>query len=192
MDRLNPGYYTEDELKEAGVKSVGKNVRIAKNCTIVGLENILIGNNVRIDGFSTVIATGEGFLELGSYIHIGGHCTILASAGVVMEDYSCLSHGVRLFTKSDDYSGEFMTNPTVPTHLTNVYSGAIIIERHTIVGTQSCIMPDTRLAEGTAIGANSLVTKNTAAWSIYAGSPARKIKDRKRNPLELEKLIADE
>ncbi|WP_435952269.1 acyltransferase [Dryocola sp. BD626] len=189
MERFNPGYYTEADLKEAGIKSVGKNVLVARNCTIVGLGNIEIGNNVRIDGFTTLIAAGEGFIRLGSYIHIGGTSTLLASSGVVMDDFSCLSHGVKIYTRSDDYSGEFMTNPTVPASLTHVTSGTIIIGRHAIVGSQSSLLPNVHLAEGTAVGANSLVTKDTEAWSIYAGSPARRIKDRKRNPLQLERLI---
>lgn len=189
MDIFNPGYYTEEQLRTSGIKSVGKNVLIAKNCTIVGLDKITIGDNVRIDGFTTIIATGDGFLNMGSYIHIGGMTTILAGAGVVMHDYSGLSQGVKLYSKSDDYSGAFMTNPTVPGDLTNVTCGTVIIGRHVIIGSQSIVMPDIHIAEGTAVGANSLVTKSTEEWSIYFGSPAKKIKTRKRNPLELEKLI---
>jgi galactoside O-acetyltransferase len=189
MDRFNPGYYTEEQLNEAGIKSVGKNVRVAKNSTIVGLENITIGDNVRIDGFSTLVAAGEGYLAIGSWIHIGGTCTILASSGVIMHDFSCLSHGVKIYTRSDDYSGEFMTNPMVPASLTNVESGMVTVGRHAIVGSQSSLMPNVHLAEGSAIGAHSFVTTDTDAWSIYAGSPAKKIKSRKRNPLQLEQSI---
>jgi galactoside O-acetyltransferase len=50
-------------------------------------------------------------------------------------------------------------------------------------------MPNVHLAEGSAIGAHSFVTTDTDAWSIYAGSPAKKIKSRKRNPLQLEQSI---
>lgn len=186
---FNPGYYTEEELKASGIKSVGKNVLIAKNCTIVGLHNLTVGDNVRIDSFTTIIISAQGYFNIGSYVHIGGTTTILASSGVVMRDFSCVSHGVKIYTKSDDYSGEFMTNPTVPSHLTNVQCGEVVIGRHAIVGSQSSILPAVKLAEGTAVGAHSLVTKSTTAWAIYAGSPARKIKDRLRNPLELEKLL---
>lgn len=188
-EHFNPGYYDEDKLREFGIKSVGKNVLVAKNCTIVGLENITIGDNVRIDGFSTIIAAGDGFLDVGSYVHIGGYSAIFAGAGVTMKDFSGLSQSVKIYTKSDDYSGKFMTNPTVPAHLTGVVSGAVMIERHAIVGSQSIIMPGVNLAEGTAVGANSLIMKNTEEWSIYFGSPAKKIKNRKRNPLELEKEL---
>lgn len=189
MKRFNPGYYTEEELKDFGIKAAGTNVRIARNCTIVGLANISIGNNVRIDGFSTIIAPTAGCLNIGSHIHIGGYSTILAAAGVEMRDFCGLSQGVKIYSKSDDYSGEFMTNPMVPEHLTNVTSGAVVIGRHAIVGAQSIVLPGICLAEGTAVGANALVTKNTLEWSIYFGSPAKKIKDRQRNPLTLEKLL---
>ena len=35
-----------------------------------------------------------------------------------------------------------------------------------------------RLAEGTVVGAHSVVTKDTESFSIYAGIPARKIAER--------------
>lgn len=189
MNRFNPGYYTEEELRDFGIAAVGVNVRVARNCTIIGLANIRLGSNVRIDGFSTIIAPTAGCLHIGSYIHIGGYSTILAAAGIQMHDFCGLSQGVKIYTKSDDYSGEFMTNPMVPQQLTKVASGAVVIGRHAIVGAQSIVLPGIHLAEGTAVGANSLITKNTQAWSIYFGSPAKKIKDRKRNPLTLEKLL---
>jgi len=77
MSKLfDPGYYTENDLKGAGFKSIGRNVLIAKNCQIIGLENISIGNNVRIDGYSTLIAAGKGYINLGSFIHISSCCRL--------------------------------------------------------------------------------------------------------------------
>ncbi|ARA21896.1 TPA: acyltransferase [Proteus mirabilis] len=186
---FNPGYYTEAELSQFGFKNIGRNVSIAKNCTILGLNNIKIGNNVRIDGFTTIIANGKGFLDLGSYIHIGGYSAIFAGSGVIMKDFSGISQGVKIYTKSDDYSGNKMTNPTIPSNLTGVIEGEVILEKHVIVGSQSIILPGVTLREGTAIGANSLITKSTQEWCIYFGNPAKKIKTRQKKPLELEKEI---
>ena len=56
----------------------------------------------------------------------------------------------------------------------------LVIGKHSIVGAGSIIMPGASLAEGSSIGANSLVIKPTKAWSIFAGSPAKKIKDRQK------------
>lgn len=186
IERFDIGYYDEERLKDFGFKSLGTNVRIAKNCNIVGIANISIGNNVRIDAFSTIIAAGDGYLNLGSYIHIGGYSAIFAGAGVEMGDFSGISQGVKIYSKSDDYSGRFMTNPTLPSAYTGVIEGMVSIGRHAIIGSQSIIMPGVCVKEGVAVGANSLVTKTTEEWSIYFGSPAKKIKNRKRNPLELE------
>lgn len=186
---FNPGYFSEDELKEFGFRSVGKNVLIAKNCTIIGLENISIGNNVRIDGFSTITAAQSGYVDIGSYVHIGGYCAIFAGAGVVMKDFSGLSQGVKIYSTSDDYSGSVMTNPTVPVEYTGVIRKAVSVEKHAIVGSQTIIMPGVVVAEGCAVGANSLITKDTESWSIYFGSPAKKLKSRKKNIIDLENQL---
>ncbi|MFY9995308.1 MAG: acyltransferase [Leclercia sp.] len=186
---FNPGYFNEDELKEFGIKSVGKDVLIAKNCTIIGLENISIGNHVRIDGFSTITATNSGYLNIGSYVHIGGYCAIFAGAGVEMLDFCGLSQGVKIYSTSDNYNGSVMTNPTVPEQYTGVIRKPVLIGKHVIVGSQTVIMPGVVIADGCAIGANSLVTKNTEDWSIYFGSPVKKLKARHKALLELEQKV---
>ncbi|HAU5602559.1 TPA: acyltransferase [Citrobacter koseri] len=183
---FDPGYYNENELRQFGFKSVGENVQVAKNCTIIGLENIIIGHHVRIDGYTTLVAVNQGYLHIGSYVHIGGYSAIFAGAGVVLSDFSGLSQGVKLYTTSDNYDGSVMTNPTVPAKYTGVIRAPILIERHTIIGSQSIIMPGVTVAEGCAVGANSFITKNTEAWSVYFGSPARRLKARKRTLLESE------
>lgn len=186
---FDPGYYNENELKEFGIGSIGKNVLIAKNCTIIGIENISIGDNVRIDGFSTIIAAQPGYLRMGSYIHVGGYSAIFAGAGVEMMDFSGLSQGVKIYTTSDNYDGSVMTNPTVPAEFTGVIRAPIHIGKHVIVGAQSIILPGVTIEDGCAVGANSLMTKNTNAWSVYFGSPAKCIKQRKTTLLQLESVL---
>lgn len=189
---FNVGYYDESELRNFGFKSVGHHVRIAKNCTIMGLENIVIGNHVRIDGYSSIIATGDGQLTLGSFIHIGGWCFLSAGAGIVMEDFSGLSQGVRIYSRTDDYSGQYLTNPTVPEKFTGVISGAVTLQRHVIIGSGTVILPKVTIGEGSSVGAQSLVTKNLDAWGVFAGTPAKRLKERSRNLLTLEAQLRQE
>jgi acetyltransferase-like isoleucine patch superfamily enzyme len=54
------------------------------------------------------------------------------------------------------------------------------------------VLPGVTLGEGCAIGAMSLVMKDVEPWSIYAGIPAKKIKERKNNLLKLEKQFREE
>lgn len=186
---FDPGYFNETELRQFGFKSVGDNVQVAKNCTIIGLENIVIDCHVRIDGFSTLIAAGKGSLHIGSYVHIGGYCALFAGAGITLNDFSGLSQGVKLYSTSDNYDGSVMTNPTVPAILTGVKKAPIFVGRHAIIGSQSVVMPGVTVAEGCAIGANSLITKNTDEWSIYFGSPAKRLKSRQKTLLENEQQL---
>ena len=105
-----------------------------------------------------------------------------------MEDFSGLSQGVRVYSASDDYSGKYMTNPTVPTEFTNVKSGTVILEKHAIVGSNSVILPRVKIKEGAAVGAMSLIRKPCRTWSVYFGVPAKRIGPRDKSLLELEKM----
>ena len=189
---FNAGYYTEDELQKMGFKSIGKNVRIAKNNTIVGLEKISIGDNVRIDGYCAIIASGDGFVDIGSYIHIGGWSYLSAGHGISLEDFVNISQGVRIYTRTDDYSGESLTNPMIPEKYSDVSSGSVVLKKHVIVGSGYIILPNLIIAEGASIGALSLVKENLSAWGIYCGVPAIKIKNRSKNLLKLEQQFLAE
>ena len=46
-------------------------------------------------------------------------------------------------------------------------------------------MPGCKLQEGSAIGAMSLVNKNTKAWNVYYGIPAKLMRKRKKVPRDL-------
>ena len=105
-------YYREDKLSSCGFKSVGKDVMIHETAIIHGFENISIGSNVRIDPFVTIVATGP--VTIGSFVHIGSHSLLLGREGIEMHDFSGLSQYVKVYTVSDDYSGQYLTNPTVP------------------------------------------------------------------------------
>ena len=185
---FDPGYYQGNELGAFGFKSVGTNVRIAKNCTIIGLENISIGDNVRIDGYCTLVAAG-GHIDIGSYIHVGGYGLLSGSAGIVLEDFCNLSQGVRIYSKSDDYSGIAMTNPMVPPQFLAVESGEVVIGRHVIIGSGSVVLPKVTIGLGSAVGALSMVNKALDPWGVYAGTPARFIKSRSRQLLEKEQQL---
>lgn len=191
---LNPfdsGFYHEQELRTFGFKRVGNNVQIAKNCTIVGIENIFIGDNVRIDGYCTLIAAGNGHLKIGSFVHIAAYCSLSAGEGIELSDFSGLSQGVTVYTRSDDYSGEFLTNPTVPSEYTNITRGSVKIGRHVIIGSGCTILPCVQIGDGASVGAHSLINRSLGAWGIYLGQPAKLLKMRSQSLLDKESTLLD-
>jgi acetyltransferase-like isoleucine patch superfamily enzyme len=182
----NNSFYSEDELKTLGLKSYGTNVLISKKTSIYGAENISIGNNVRIDDFAIL----SGCITIGSFVHIAAGVYLFAGdIGIELYDFSAVSHHSCLYAISDDYTGEGMTNPTIPDEFRNIQVGKIIIEKHGLVGASCIILPNVIISEGCSVGALSLVTKKTDPWKVYFGSPAKAIKNRKKNLLDLERRI---
>lgn len=192
MTPFSPGFYASAELRHFGFRAVGDDVQISRNCTIIGMENIELGNHVRIDGYCSLFATGSGWIRLGSYIHIGSYCSLSGGEGIAMDDFSGLSQGVRVYSRTDDYSGTWLTNPTVPARYTGVIGGPVTIGRHVVIGAGSVILPNIEIGEGAAVGALSLVRKSLEPWGIYFGSPAKRIKNRSRQLLQLEMQLAQE
>ncbi|MDP5029776.1 acyltransferase [Paraglaciecola sp.] len=181
-------YLTEQELGAMGFKSLGKNVKISNKACIYNTDQIEVGDYSRIDDFCVV----SGKMRIGRNVHITPQCLLAGGIpGLFIEDFATLAYGVKVFTQSDDYSGATMTNSTVPKQFKNELMLPVRIGRHSIIGAGAIIMPGVEIAEGNSVGANSLVIKSTESWSIYVGSPAKKIKDRKKDLLELEKKFLE-
>jgi acetyltransferase-like isoleucine patch superfamily enzyme len=188
---FNQGYYETEALLKFGFKSVGENVKIAKNTTIIGLSNISLGNNIRIDG-NVVIAANSGSLTLGNYIHIGGGCYLGCAGGITMCDFSGLSQGTSIYSGTDDYSGASLTNPTVPLKYLKIKLASVKLGKHVIVGAGTVILPGVTIGDGSSVGALSLVTKSLDDWGIYFGTPAKKLKARRKDILRLEEELVFE
>ncbi|WP_336242272.1 acyltransferase [Enterobacter cloacae] len=179
---------TREEIEQIGFASVGNNVFISTKASFYGSSKIHIGNNVRIDDFC-VISAGEGGVYIGNYIHIAVYSSLIGSGRITLMDYSNISSRVSIYSSNDDYSGNYMSNPMVPTEFTNVMHAPVIIGRHVIIGSGSVILPGVVLGDGAAIGALSLVKDNCDNFYIYAGNPLKKIKQRTQNLLKKEKLL---
>jgi galactoside O-acetyltransferase len=185
-------YYTKEELQEIGFERVGHDVLISKSASIYGAARISIGDHVRIDDFC-VISTGvEGRIIFGSYIHIAVFCSIIGNGEIRMDDFSGLSSRVSIYSSSDNYSGDFMTNPTVPKEFTNVQSGLVHLKKHVVIGAGSVLLPGVILGEGVAIGALSLVNRSIDDFMIAAGNPAKPIKKRSMKLKEAEQKLMNQ
>jgi acetyltransferase-like isoleucine patch superfamily enzyme len=176
-------YLSKDQLLKLNFKKLGTNVQISDKASLYNTELIEIGDNSRIDDFCVI----SGKVSIGRNVHFAVFCNIAGgSEGITLEDFSGLAYGCHVFSQSDDYSGRTLTNPTIPGKYKRETKKAVHIGRHCIVGTNTIIFPGVKLAEGTSVAALSLVSKSTEEWSIYSGNPAKRIKSRKQDLLQLE------
>lgn len=178
-------FYTQEELKQVGIKELGENVYISKKASIYNAANISIGSNVRIDDFCIL----SGNIVLGSHIHISAYCALYGAKGIIIEDYSGLSPRTTIFSAMDDFSGDYLIGPIQPKESTNVIGGIVKIEKFVQVGCGCVVFPHLTISEGTVIGAMSLVSKSLESWGVYAGIPAIRIKDRSKELLRFVKKV---
>lgn len=177
-------YLTESQLRAMGFASLGAHVKISDKAAIYGAEQMQIGDHSRIDDFCVV----SGRVTIGRNVHIAPFCLVAGGIpGITLDDFAGLAYRVCVFAQSDDYSGASMTNPTVPARYKAERHAAVQIGRHCIVGAGAVIAPGVVLGDGTAVGAASLVLHPTEAWTVWVGVPARKLKDRSRDLLTLER-----
>lgn len=180
-------YLSEEAIAKIGFKSYGKNLKISDKAVFYRPERIELGNNIQIDDFC-IIANN---IKMHNNIHIAAGTYLLSGPNSVieLEDFTGVAFQSLILTNSDDYHGDFMTNPTIPSQYRRIEEKSIILRKHSLVGMGSKIMPGVEIKEGTSIGAMSLVTKTTKPWKIYFGVPARIIGDRSNNILNLEKEL---
>jgi acetyltransferase-like isoleucine patch superfamily enzyme len=191
MRRAN-SFLSAQEVESIGFRCTGKNVLISSHACFYNAHLISIGDNVRIDDFC--IINGQAYI--GNHCHIAPQCIISGAtkdADVTIHDFCTFAYGVKLFAKSDDYSGVTLTGATVPSIHQRHDCRSIIVGKYSIVGASSVVFPGSYLAEGTAIGAMSLLKGDkTEPWSVYVGVPAYKLKKRQRDMIDLARAIEDE
>lgn len=171
---------------------VGKNCMISPRVSVYGGDAIEIGDNVRIDDFC-VLSGGAG-LRIGSHIHIACYASFFAGSGIEIGDFCQIAAYSLLLSESDDFSGRSLIGPQVPRKYKPGYKAGrpIVFGRHVTLGAKCTILPGVTMGEGAIVGAHSLVTKDCDPWTLYAGTPARPIRERSRDMLALERQFLAE
>ena len=181
------GFHSRESLLDMGFASLGECVQVSDKASIYGASGISLGSHCRIDDFC-VLSAGDGGISIGRNVHIAVMSLLIGKGRIQLGDFCGLSSRVSIYSSNDDYSGTFMTSPTVPEEYTNVDHRDVVLERHVIIGSGTVILPGVTIGEGTAVGALSLVNRSLDSFGIYVGSPLKRIKSRSTRMLDVEKL----
>lgn len=182
-------YLSKSELYKMDFEYLGNDVKISDKASLDKTHLMSIGHRSRIDDFCAV----SGSVKLGNNVFVAVHSSLTASLDpITLDDFSTLAFNCQVFSGSDDYSGESMTNPTVPERFKNAWTAPIFIGRHVILGASSIVFPGCVIADGCSIGAGSIVMSSTRPWGVYAGVPAKRIKERSTEVLALQERYLHE
>ena len=181
-------FLAEEAVAALGFARVGRDVKISDRVSVYHPERIFIADHVRIDDFC-ILSAGDGGIDIGNYVHIGCHSSLIGRERIVLRDFAGLSGRVSVYSSSEDYSGASLTNPTVPDAYRKQVHGRVLLERHVTVGAGSVILPGVTLGLGASVGALTLVAMDLEPFGMYLGVPARKFGTREQDLLELEKRL---
>jgi len=137
---------------------LGGKIQIGNFCNIHhGVLIYTYGGDISIGDFSTVnpycVLYGHGNLKIGKGVRIAAHTVVIPS-----------NHNYKDRSRYIYEQGEF--------------SIGIVIENDVWIGANTSILDGVTISQGCIVGAGSVVTKSTEPYGIYAGVPARKIKER--------------
>jgi galactoside O-acetyltransferase len=143
---------------------------------IIGIENIKFGKNIIIDDFVFIHAKKK--IEIGNHIHIACFTSIVGGEELIMKDFSTISHGCRILTGTDDFKDCGFGNSTIDEKYRNTKRAPIYIDKFSIIGANSVVLPGVKIGEGAAVGACSVVTRDLEPWGVYIGN--KKISERNK------------
>jgi acetyltransferase-like isoleucine patch superfamily enzyme len=169
------------QFKYWGVK-IGSGTRLYGRFSIVNMNYIRIGNSSRINSglrnfvgksFKTALWTGQnGKIIIGDHVGIS-NSTIVSEDSVTIENHVFIGGGTQIFDNDfhpHSLKGRIDTPNEIP-------SRPIYISRGVFVGAFCIILKGVTIGENSIIGAGSLVTCNIPPNEIWAGVPAKKIKE---------------
>ena len=156
-------FFNKFELKKIGFSKIGNNVKVSKYAKFYSFDGI-IGDNSRIDDYAIL----KGHVKIGKNVHISSFDYIASVGGLIsIGDYTGISANVCIYSVSDDYIGNFMTNPTVSEKFRNITRGKVKISENVSIGAGSVILPNVSIGHSASIGALSTVNKTIKPGYLY-------------------------
>lgn len=201
LDYLNQqvGFSSYDFTSEIDPSvQIGQNVVIEKGCKIA--EGVVIEHNVvihagtkigrhsRIRSNASIGSDGFGFerladgiplrfphlggVEIGEYVEIGACATIARGtlSDTKIEDYVKIDNLVHIAHNCLIKRGAFIIACAE-------ISGGVVVGENAWVAPNSCTHQKVSIGDGALVGLGAVVTKNIPSNMVYAGNPAKKIRE---------------
>ncbi len=136
------------------IGSIGSNSEIRPYCTIIGTQNVVIGNNVIIPN-GTTLCNLPG--DKKSFIYI--------------EDDVLLGPNVAIYSSTHNFQ-----NIEIPIKNQGYKTAETRLKKGCWVGINSVILPGVTIGKNSVVGANSVVNIDVPDFAVVAGAPAKIIK----------------
>lgn len=136
-------------------------------------KNVCIGENVIIKPNAIICSCNENaIIEIGNNVTIGNYTFIYSSKKIEIRNNIMIAPFCYIVDSNHN------TKLDQPMIFQKNIVGDIVINNDVWIGQGSTILLNTEISEGSVIGSNSLVNKNTLPGSINVGIPSKQIATR--------------
>jgi len=154
---------------------ITSNIHLGEGVNIdptTSINNVIIGNQVRIAKYCSIFGSPEHLLEIGEGSIIAMFSLINGyAAKVTIGKNVSVAHRAIIMADSGPNASPLMMQ------YYPLKTGAIKIGDHSWIGANSIIMPGIELGEFCVVAANSFVDKSYPPYSVIGGNPAKLIKN---------------
>jgi maltose O-acetyltransferase len=158
------GYALRRHLVSRIVTDCGSDILVKKNCYFGAARDLRIGDRAQL---------GEN-ARIGPSVSIGNDVLMGPDVVIMTTSHAFENPAVRI-----NEQGGIGVLP-------------VVIGNDVWIGTRVIITPGVSVGDGAVIGANSVVTRDVPPFAVYAGSPARYIRDRGDRSFEAGRVVREE
>jgi acetyltransferase-like isoleucine patch superfamily enzyme len=170
--------------------SIGNNVVFYPGALLTNpgpAENLRIGDFCHVRG--EILVTGPGQFQMGHHSFIGPGSRVWCAQRVSIGSHVLVSHLVDIHD-SNSHALDWETRRDEAVSLfehgqrsdgKGVLSAEVRIEDHVWIGFKSSILRGVTIGEGAVVASGSIVTKDVPPYALVAGSPARVIRDLRKD-----------
>lgn len=133
---------------------IGKNSEVRPYSTIIGTNNVIIGDNVVIQP-GTILGTNPSD----------------SSAQIIIEDDVLFGPNIAVYCATHNYR-----DPSRPIKQQGHTSKTTILKRGCWIGINAVVLPGVTIGKNSVVGANSVVTRDIPDFAVAVGAPARVIR----------------
>lgn len=153
---------------EIGKIELGSNVVVDPTSS---LNNVLIGNNVKIAKYCSIYGSPENLLEIGEGSYVGMFSVLNGFSKLLKIGKNVsIAQNVNIMTDSGPNASLLMQS------VYPILKGPVTIDDHAWIGAGVIVAPGVSIGKCSIVGANSFVTTDVEPYSLYAGNPAVFIK----------------
>lgn len=135
-------------------------------------DNFSLGERSLIEGYGVMTSLGESLI-IGDNVGIAANSLLSVRGNVAIGNDVIIGPYFSLHSENHNFSDRDM-----PIRLQGVTRKDVIIEDDVWIGAKVTVLAGVVIRKGSVIAAGSVVTKSTTKYGVYAGVPAKFIKER--------------